>query len=169
MKTWGVCFPPLSPGRLNENHMRKYSLVRGAKCELQRGKSDWFPVTNNNICVKPAVFFSVRGSSFSNRSQTSLDSRRFGDLCYYLCASVAQISTDATRCGKYKLCFHSQLIWPEEEPSWRVFLRPICTERVNFQFQPSLLKLADISSADIWTTETLTMTNCKLCSFDWSF
>lgn len=165
MKTWGVCFPPLSPGRLNENHMRKYSLVRGAKCELQRGKSDWFPVTNNNICVKPAVFFSVRGSSFSNRSQTSLDSRRFGDLCYCLCASVAQISTDATRCGKYKLCFR-QLIWPEEEPSLRVFLRPILTERVNFQFQPSLLELAGISSADISATEILTMTNCLLCSFD---
>lgn len=166
MKTWGVCFPPLSPGRLNENHMRKYSLVRGAKCELQRGKSDWFPVTNNNICVKPAVFFSVRGSSFSNRSQTSLDSRRFGDLCYYLCASLAQISTDATQCGKYKLCFRSQLIWPGEEPSWRVFLRPILTERVNFQFQPSLLELAGISSTDISATETLTMTNCLLCSFD---
>lgn len=153
MKTWGVCFPPLSPGRLNENHMRKYSLVHGAKCELQRGKSDWFPVTNNNICVKPAVFFSVRGSSFSNRSQTSLDSRRFGDFCYYLCASVAKISTDATQCDKYKLCFRYQLIWPEEEHPIRVSLRRILTEKA--QFQPSLLELASIISADMSTTEML--------------
>lgn len=136
MKTWGVRFPPLSLGRLNENHMRKYSLVHGAKCELQRGKSDWFPVTNNNICVKPAVFFSVRGSSFSgNRSQTSLHSRRFGDFCCYLCARVAQISTDATRCGKYKLCFCYQLAWPKEEHCLWVLLS-IVTLIHNFKKLP---------------------------------
>lgn len=116
-------FPPLSLGRLNENHMRKYSLVHGAKCELQRGKSDWFPVTNNNICVKPGVFSSVRCSSFSgNRSQSCLDSRRFGDFCYYLCASAAEISANATRCGKDKLCFGYQLVWLKEEHSLWVLM-----------------------------------------------
>lgn len=136
MKTWGVRFPLFSLGRLNENHMRKYSLVHGVKCELQRGKSDWFPVTNNNICVKPAVFFSVRGSSFSgNRSQTCLVSRRFGDFCYYLCSSVAQNSTDVTRYSEYKLCFCYQLAWPKEEHSLWVILRPIlCQKNLIFSF-----------------------------------